>query len=238
MIDREDRVWYEIDGFPNYRVSDDHIVQNKRTKRVLKQCDNNSGYPSVCLYNENGRSPKMVHRLVAEAAVDGYEEGLVVNHKNGDKHDNRPSNLEWVTPSENEIHAHKTGLKYGPNRIPVRVIETGEVFKSIRDCAKAIGSRDSNVRRVLSGECRTTAGLSIEYATPEEVNAYSYYDNKTKDATVQKPYRRPVRVVETNTVYTSSGECARAIGGDQGTIIACLKGRHKTHHGYHYEYAD
>lgn len=238
MIDREDRVWYEIDGFPKYQVSDDHMIQNKRTGRVLKQCDNDSGYPTVCLYNEDGRSSKSVHRIVAETMVDGYEEGLVVNHKNGDKHNNIPSNLEWVTPSENEIHAHETGLKYGPNRKPVRIIETGEVFKSIRDCAKAIGTTDGSVKRALTGEYKTAVGLTFEYATPDEVNAYSYRENESSSKAVHKPYRKPVRIIETGEVYPSSGACARAIGGDQGTITACLKGRHKTHHGYHYEYAE
>jgi len=74
---------------------------------VLVEQAQTSGYAKVFLGRGN---TKYVHRLAAEAFIpnpDGKDE---VNHLNGDKRDNAVVNLEWVTPSENMMHAFRTGL--------------------------------------------------------------------------------------------------------------------------------
>lgn len=49
----------------------------------------------------------MVHRLVSAAFLEAdYKPGLVVNHKDGNKHNNCVDNLEWVTQAENEQHSY------------------------------------------------------------------------------------------------------------------------------------
>lgn len=51
-----------------------------------------------------------VHRLVAEAFIGEIPKGFQVNHLDGDKHNNVPSNLEIVTRLQNMQHAHHLGL--------------------------------------------------------------------------------------------------------------------------------
>jgi hypothetical protein len=69
-----------------------------------------SGYFVVSAKLGNIRPKVFVHRLVAMAFVPGFAQGLTVNHINGNKLDNRPENLEWVTLSENTKHQWRTGL--------------------------------------------------------------------------------------------------------------------------------
>ncbi|OFW74170.1 MAG: hypothetical protein A2W44_01965 [Acinetobacter sp. RIFCSPHIGHO2_12_41_5] len=69
---------------------------------------------TVNLLTPNGRKHFRIHRLAAIAFLDNPNEKREVNHLNGNRIDNRLSNLEWATPSENCKHAFRTGLTKVP----------------------------------------------------------------------------------------------------------------------------
>jgi len=83
--------------------------------RILKLWDmktrkTGKPYKSVSL-SKNGKAAKFtVHRLVAEAFIENKENKPFINHKDGVKHNNKTSNLEWCTNIENIQHAIKTGI--------------------------------------------------------------------------------------------------------------------------------
>lgn len=78
-------------------------------------------YMSISILTEGSPKNIYVHVLVALAHYGPKPEGYVVNHKNGNKSDNRPDNLEYVTPSENSQHAYDIGLHEGKgNSIPIQ----------------------------------------------------------------------------------------------------------------------
>lgn len=69
------------------------------------------GYLSAGFYlPSGGRQAVYLHRVIWEYVNGELAEGLVTNHKNGVKTDNRIANLEAVTPRQNTQHAFRTGL--------------------------------------------------------------------------------------------------------------------------------
>ena len=99
-------------GFPEYKVTRDGQVIGKRGK-PMKGCVDRCGYREVILsYYPNMQKMVLVHRLVLSSfnPIENMEQ-YDVNHKNGNKLDNRLENLEWCTRSENVLHAYRTGLE-------------------------------------------------------------------------------------------------------------------------------
>lgn len=78
---------------------------------------NKNGYFYVGLYKNNKEKKYLVHRLVASAFLANPLNLEQVNHKDGNKQNNNVSNLEWVTPQENCVHAVKSALRTYSHRI-------------------------------------------------------------------------------------------------------------------------
>lgn len=161
-------IWKTIDAFPNYSVSNEGRVRKDTTGKILVATPDSRGYPALSLKDETGWHTKPVHRLVAKAFIDNPYEKRSVNHIDGNKSNNHISNLEWITDSENMLHAYTTGLKHRPDyagspKVAVRIVETGEVFSSVGECARVIGGDQAHIFNCLSGRYRTHRGYHYEY---------------------------------------------------------------------------
>jgi len=97
--------WHPIKDYPGYEVNRLGQIRTK-TGRILKPFDDHRGYLRVTLGGKNVR----VHLIVAKTFIPNPDNLPVVNHKRGKKHDNRASQLEWCTYSDNTKHAWETGL--------------------------------------------------------------------------------------------------------------------------------
>lgn len=95
-----------------YVTENGEVFSSQQGKlKVLKSSVDTSKYHRINLRCDNGKLKKcLVHRLVAICYIPNPDNLPEVNHKNGDKLDNRVCNLEWVTRHQNQQHAFKNNL--------------------------------------------------------------------------------------------------------------------------------
>lgn len=134
--------WKPITGFEGrYEVSDDGRVASLRyhqtnRRQELKPYDAR-GYLIFVIQKNGKRFAKQAHAIVAETFISTRPEGKQINHKNGNKADNRLSNLEWVTCSENICHAYSIGLSSQKGERNAATHLTNEMVKEIKRLIQA-----------------------------------------------------------------------------------------------------
>ena len=154
IVDNE--IAYECNKYPNLFVTKSGIIYSIFIKgahgktninnphKVQYGQDKNGYYRMV--YSRNGKHEYLkVHSVVVEQFIGEIPKNMVVNHKDGNKHNNDVMNLEIITSRENTRHAWDNGLankEQNPNRIKVDVYDnetkTQYHFISIENTCDAI----------------------------------------------------------------------------------------------------
>lgn len=172
-------IWRDVKGYEGlYQVSSlgnvrslDRYKENNRGRylqkgRILRKSYDKDGYSMVGLYKNGKSCSKKVHRLVAQTFIPNPKNKPTVNHKNGIRDDDRVSNLEWATMSENQLHAFRV-LKRKPvvpNKKQIEkcskskykrviqyeiqiIIKEKARYRSIKDAEKTTGINCTSISR-------------------------------------------------------------------------------------------
>lgn len=95
------------------RADKDGTLLSKDYRMIKVQTHKPTGRVFFNLEWRGFKKSVLVNRVVAIRFLPNPENLEQVNHIDGDKANNALSNLEWASGSDNEKHAHATGLKSG-----------------------------------------------------------------------------------------------------------------------------
>lgn len=148
----------DVSGYEGrYKISPTGDVYSVVSGKFMKPHINRDGYPTIPLCKHGKCKSFSVHRLVAEAYLDKVDGKNYVNHKNGNRSDNRVENLEWCTPSENIKHSYSTlGRKIAAPLAKINlskrkkvIRDDGKVYKSITEAAQDNGTTTASLSQIL-----------------------------------------------------------------------------------------
>lgn len=153
--------WRPVTEFPRlYEVSSYGRIRTIATGRIRNLVPDRNGYLKVKLCANGVEAMRLVHRLVAFAFIgEPPTSAHQINHRDGATSHNRPANLEWVTASENALHAHRVlgtvgprGVDHGRAKLTARQVLT--IRRSVATAvalADRYGVSDVTIGRVRRG---------------------------------------------------------------------------------------
>ena len=170
-------IWKPIPGFEQYyEASSFGRVKRKAgwrrgtwgkqfiQEKILVPHDCGRGYCQVKLCVNGNKSQPSLHRLIAKTFIPNPNNLPQVNHKDGNKLNNRVDNLEWCTCAENSQHRSRILNKWvGHPKKPIRCIDTGMIYESSHHASRVLGISQGNIFGVCQGKTKTAGGLRFEF---------------------------------------------------------------------------
>jgi hypothetical protein len=155
--------WRTIADLLRYEVSSLGRVRNRETGHLLLLRKNYKGYIAVQLWDRGKSKTTFVSRLIC-AAWHGPMPfpGAQAAHLDGDKLNNVPGNVAWVTCSENNLHKHAHGTFARPAKLSER--EVLEIYRSSEPTsvlAATYNVQPNTIRNIVYGRQWTRVTKSL-----------------------------------------------------------------------------
>ena len=159
--------WKELGSeYPGYTVSSWGRVKGRKG-RIFNRKPNERGYVRCEIINYNNQSVvRYAHTLIATAFIPNPTNKPLVNHINGKRDDNRVSNLEWATHSENSGPMKLNQVRGNCRRRVIQYSIEGnpvDIWDSVADAAYTVHGHASHVSRACCGILSTYCGYKWRY---------------------------------------------------------------------------
>lgn len=236
--DLENEIWKEIiienEDTSGYYISSLGRFKNKKGVIMSNYKPHHSGY----IYLRVNIKKYALHRLVALMFLPNSENKPFVNHIDGNKINNKLENLEWVTCSENNFHAHKAGLtKVYTRKIVQYDLEMNKLneFNSIVEASNQLNIGKTNINGVLYNNRKSAGGFVFKYADDTNIDF-------SKKITINKNRGRPVGQYDISGnllhVHNSIAEASRKLNIHKNNIWGVITHFRKTSGGFIWKYLE
>lgn len=216
-------LWKEINQRPGFFVSNTGVLKDTNGKYSRGRI-NGSGYLEFYFSCNNHR---LAHRVVAKAFIPNNDKlKIIVNHKNGNKKDNRVENLEWCTHAENQRHASSTGLRSNRGQMKPVVqydLQGNKIaeYESTLQAHRETGISQSEISRVAR-KGGSTRGFVWQFKLKKDVPRSSIPTRI--DALYKQSRGDEIRQFSVDgklvSIYQSAGKAANASGVNKSGILA------------------
>lgn len=160
----EDEIWKQNIGiFNTYKISNMGRIKNSSGKILLYSTNE---YYNIHLQQNKTKKTVRVHRIIAECFIPNPNNLPFVNHKNGNKLDNRVDNLEWINNSDNIKHAYDIGLiKIKTFKIAQMDLNNNviKIWNSVKEATIFYNSGKETIRAACVGRNMTALGYKWKY---------------------------------------------------------------------------
>jgi hypothetical protein len=257
-------IWKDVSGYEGlYKVSNYGRVKSLYTNppKIMKQTRSSTGYYHIQLYKNKKPETVAIHVIVARTFL-GDSNGKEINHIDGVKSNNNVSNLEYVTKSENQLHAIKLGLRskspmtgrFGADSPTSHTILqydlNGNFLKmwvGISETARILGVDYNSISCCINGYNKSAYGYMwrryMGGEIPQKIEPCSNRKKGVMPHNIKRNRKcRPISQYSTDgklvKVWDSYKEIEKTYKNSNGNIYKCISGKSKTAYGYIWKFAE